>query len=164
MGGQFPSIVPEALCHLGCLSAVFLIGRTVAVGGSGSVPQDALVTGKSQNSTRSPVGKIRVLFNKILQNRHQIVGASGDRPVCQRHFTGRLPVIADDNTGSKAVIQHIVVIAQIVLGHDKWLFPFRQHDFAVDKAGISIFIGLLISNIMNPDQNVSLLIHGFQDL
>ena len=104
-----------------------------------------------------------MLLDEVLQQRNQIVGAGGHGAVVQRHLTGGLSVLADHHAGGEAVVQHVVVVTHVVLGHDKGLFALRQHDLAVDKAEISILVRLFIGHVVEAHQHVTALVHGVQN-
>ena len=110
------------------------------------------------------IGKVRVLCNEILQQRYQVEGAGDHGPVVQFHFTGGLSIVPDDDPGGKAVALHIVIIADIVLGHDEGLLSRRQHDIAGHKFWVSVFICGLIGDIPHPYQHIAPFIHLIQDL
>ena len=165
VGGQLPAAVPEALGHLADRFQVFLIiGIGVLIFRIGAVAQNTLVAGEGQDCPGSLIGKVRVLCNEILQQRHQVEGAGDHGPVVQFHFTGGLSIVPDDDPGGKAVALHIVIIADVVLGHDEGLLSRRQHDIAGHKFWISVFICGLIGDIPHPYQHIAPFIHLIQDL
>ena len=75
VGGNFKTVVAQALDDFCCVGAFFLkveirVFRFVLVsivGGIGAVTQDAIVTGKSNARFCAAVGEIRVLFDEIIQ-------------------------------------------------------------------------------------------------
>ena len=75
VGGNFKTVVAQALDDFCCVGAFFLkveirVFRFVLVsivGGIGAVAQDAIVTGKSNARFCAAVGEIRVLFDEIIQ-------------------------------------------------------------------------------------------------
>ena len=61
---------------------------------------------------------------------------------------GRSAVIADNHLVSIACTLHILIVANVILRHNKGPFARRQHNAALDHPGSSVSLSLLMSDIM----------------
>ena len=164
VGSQLPAIILQTLGHPGCLFTVSLIGGAVLVGGCSSIPQYAFIAGKCDNGPCAFVGKVGVFLYEVLQKRNQIIGAGGCGAVVHDHLAGGLSVLANHHPFGKPVPVHVGIVADIILGHDKGLLSLREHDAALYKADVSIFIRRLVGHIVDADQHIALLVHILQYL
>ena len=107
MAGQFPAIILEGLHHrLGRLNLSFIIKGTVffrvfisflrRLGQIriGPVAQNPVVTGECQYRFGPFIGKIRMLVDKFIKHRHQIIGTGHRGAVAVDIFRGRPSILA----------------------------------------------------------------------
>ena len=153
MGGELPAVIPEALGNFAHLLSIRFNVRILAlVGGIGAVAEDAVVTGHGNDALCAAVGEVRVLLNKLVENRNQVVGADRNGTVVHDHLVHGLSVRPDYDILRKAISVHVLVIVDIILREYKSGLAGRKHNIAPDHllaAGRRIV--LLVCDIVNPD-------------
>ena len=165
VGGELPAVVPETLCHLADrLFIGFIIWVRTLIGRIRPVSQNALISGKRQDRPGTPVGKIGVFRDKVLKERHEIIRAHRHGAVIHHHLAGRLSVLTHDHPACETITVHILVIAEVILGHDERNLSGRQHNISRHHLRIAVFVRHLVGNIVELYENISFLVHGIQDL
>ena len=165
VGGELPAVVAETLRHLADRLLIGLIvGVRSLIGRVRPVSENTLISCESEDSSCAAVGEVRVLCDKVLQKRDEIVGADGHGTVIHHHLTGRFPVFPDDHPARETVAGHVLIVAEIILRHDEWDLSRRQQDCSRHHFCIAVFIGLLMRNVVKFHENITFRVHGVQDL
>ena len=103
-----------------------------------------------------------MFLNEILQQGNQVIGTGRHSAIIHDHLTGGLAVRADYNTAGKSVPVHVWVVADIILGHHKWLLALGQHDLALRKPFAAVSVRFFVGNVMDPHQYITTVIHGLK--
>ena len=177
MACKQPSIGFHGLCHLlglfpfffqteirMCVQPLHLVGvqiiRPCLVADVCSVSKDSIIPRESYDALCSPVGKIRMLLHKPVNQRHHVIVAYRNCSVILHIFIANLAFIIQHKLCGITVSVHIVIITHIILRQDKRNFSRRKKDLS--RSHISVLVSN--SHIFDTDHNITLVIHSLSDL
>ena len=100
-----------------------------------------------------------MLVYKLIKYRHKIIVTYEFIAILVCIMQGRSAVIADNHLVSIACALHILIVANVILRHNKGLFTRRQHNAALDHPGSSVSLSLLMRDIMQAYKHEALVIH-----
>ena len=89
--------------------------RTCLITDVRPVSQDSIITGKRDDSFRSPVGEIRMFLHEPVDQRHHIIVSHRHSTVVLDIFVADFALLIHDQFRRIAVAVHIVVVTAVVL-------------------------------------------------
>ena len=177
MGCEFPSLCLHGICHCGCLchffieikvrilieedslklcQAVFLPGLIYFIR---PVTKHAFISGQCQDPFVSVVGEVRMLLDKGIDDRHDIVVPHRDRAIIFDICILDFAVIGNDQFLGKSVAVHIVIVAAVILAHHEWSLSGRKEDLL----GLQTAVICHLHHVMQTHHHITAVIHLCQD-
>ena len=146
--------------------AVGLLGIVPVLGvGIGAVAQDALVAGEAQAALGAEGGEVRVLADELIQD-GQGVQVLGDHLVALGVLAPapEEAVVSKDELVGEAVLEHIVIVVDIVVGEDEGLLALRDVEGVADHLGLAVLAGGLAPDVVDVHQDVAVVVDALEDL
>ena len=172
-----PSLCFHRICHSFCTSPLCLqvkirmgiqpgnlilikIIRTCLIADIRTISQNAVVSGKGNDSFCPMIGKARICLHKPVDERHHIVVPYCYTSVILHIFTSHFSFLIQHQFTRKSIAVLAMIIAQIILRKDKRCFALRQKNLLRSHNAVLIHLG----QIINADHHIPSVIHGLGNL
>ena len=176
MARKFPSLCFHGICYLRCILNILVIIKIRIViqefllvilkiffglvGYIRSVSQYPVITGHRKDSLAAMIGKIRMFFDKRIQQRNKIIISYQDISISINVLCYYISIFIEYKFGCTSITIHIMIITDIVLRKHKRDLALRHHDLATAHRTILVHC----CHVMRAYQNIALIIHDLNDL